>query len=203
MRPQRSWPRTARTSTLPRRSRATSMVSRSKNSWLRTRPDGIAPLRLLAPGIADLLARRVAAALVDVQLLVGLLVHRLPVHARLPRGDADAEVDAHRQLGGAVQVLERMAHAGSHVRGMVLVCVRHRNAELVTAETPACVCRANRTLKLVSEHADRLVTDVVALLVVDLLQVVEVDHHQREASLVPLRRCDRAVDGALELGPVG
>src|SRR6266513_2824287 len=149
MRPHRSCPRTPRTSTLPRRSRATSMVSRSKNSWLRTRPDGITPFRLLAPGIADFLARRVAAALVDVQLLVGLLVHRLPVHARLPRGDADAEVDSHRELGGAVQVLERMAHARGHVRGMVLVSVRHRDAELVTAEAPARVCRANRTLQFV------------------------------------------------------
>src|SRR6266550_8730304 len=96
-----------------------------------------------------------------------------------------------------------MAHARGHVRGMVLVSVRHRDAELVTAETPARVCGANSTLQLMGEHADRLVTDVVAVLVVDLLQVVEVDHYQREAPLVPLRRSDRAVDGALELGPVG
>src|SRR6266702_2981436 len=175
MRPQRSWPRTARTSTLPRRSRATSIVSRSKNSWLRTMPDGMAPLRLLAPGIADLLARRVPAALVDVKLLVGLLVHRLPVHARLPRGDADAEIDAHGQLGRAVQILERMAHARGHVRCVVLVRVGHRDPELVTAEASACVGRADSALQLMGEHADRLVTDVVAVLVVDLLQVVEVE----------------------------
>src|SRR5439155_265755 len=104
MRPHRSCPRTPRTSTLPRRSRATSMVSRSKNSWLRTRPDGMAPFWLLAPGIADFLARRVAAALVDVQLLVGLLVHRLPVHARLPRGDA--AVDGALELGPVGQTRE-------------------------------------------------------------------------------------------------
>src|SRR5207247_6552817 len=128
MRPQRSWPRTARTSTLPRRSRATSMGSRSKNSWLRTMPDGMVPLRLLAPGIADLLARRVPAALVDVQLLVGLLVHRLPVHAWLPRGDADAEVDEQEQLGRAVQILEHKWHASGPVIVVELIRVVQLNA---------------------------------------------------------------------------
>src|SRR6266849_2649667 len=108
MRPHRSCPGIPRTSTLPSRSRATSMVSRSKNSRLRTIPDGMAPLRSLAPGIADFLACRVAGALVDVQLLVGLLVHGLPVHPWFPRGDPDAEVDAHGQLGRPVQIFERM-----------------------------------------------------------------------------------------------
>src|SRR2546423_14389574 len=127
MRPHRSCPRTPRTSTLPNRSRATSIVSRAKNSWLRTVPVGIVPLRLLTPGIADFLARRVAAALVDVQLLVRFLVHRLPVHPRLPRGDADAEVDANRQLGGAVQRPERMATPRGPARNMGPVPVRHRD----------------------------------------------------------------------------
>src|SRR5438093_8269653 len=203
MRPQRSWPRTARTSTLPRRSRATSMVSRSKNSWLRTMPDGMVPLRLLAPGIADLLARRVPAALVDVQPLVVTQVHRLRAYAWLARGDADAEVDAYGQLGRAVQILERMAHARGHVRCVVLVRVGHRDPELVTAEASACVSRADCTLQLMGEHADRLVTHAVAVLVVDRLQVVEVDHHQRKPSLGPVRRGDRAVDCPLELRPVG
>src|SRR5258708_9328189 len=136
MRPHRSCPGIPRTSTLPSRSCATSMVSRSKNSWFRTIPDGMAPLRSLARGIADFLARRVAAALVDVQLLVGLLVHRLPVHPGLPRGDPDAEVDTHRQLGRAVQILERMAYARRDVGRVMLVGVRHPDTELVTAETP-------------------------------------------------------------------
>src|SRR6266852_3244044 len=187
MRPHRSCPGIPRTSTLPSRSRATSMVSRPKNSWFRTIPDGMAPLGSLAPAIADFLARRVAAALVDIQLLVSLLVHRLPVHPGLPRGDPDAEVDAHWQLGRAVQILERMAHAGGHVGRVMLVRVRHRDTELVATETSARVCGADRALQLVREHADRLVTDVVTMLVVDLLQIVEVDHHQREPTLVPLR----------------
>src|SRR5690348_8943244 len=131
MRPHRSCPGSPRTSTLPSRSRATSMVSRSKNLGFRTMPDGMAPLSFSAPGIADLLARRVAAALVDVQLLVSLLVHGLPVHPGFPCGDADAEVDAHRQLGRAVQILERVAHARRHVGGVMLVRVRHGDPELV------------------------------------------------------------------------
>src|SRR3989440_5330624 len=129
MRPHRSCPRTPRTSTLPSRSRATSIVSRAKNSWLRIVPVGMVPLRLLAPGIADFLARRVPAPLVDVQLLVRLLVHRLPVHPRFPRGDADAEVDAYRQLGGAVQILERMANARPPVRSGGPGRGRRRRAE--------------------------------------------------------------------------
>src|SRR6266704_2158297 len=143
MRPHRSCPDIPRTRTLPSRSCATSMVSRSKNSWFRTIPDGMAPLRSLAPGIAYFLACRVAAALVDVQLFVGLLVHRLPVHPGLPRGDPDAEVDTHRQLGRAVQILERMAYARCDVGRVMLVGVRHRDTELVTAETSARVCGAD------------------------------------------------------------
>src|ERR1051326_8418942 len=122
MRPHRSVPCSPRIRTLPRRSRATSTVSRAKNSRPSTIPAGMLPLRwpepancaavpigspgfraeepwCLAPRIADFLARGVAAPLVDVELFVRLLVHRLPVHARLPRRNADAEVDAHRQLG--------------------------------------------------------------------------------------------------------
>src|SRR5260370_33219882 len=105
MRPHRSCPGIPRTSTLPSRSCATSMVSRSKNSWFRTIPDGMAALRSLAPGIADFLACRVAAAFVDVQLFVGLLGHRLPVHPGLPRGDPESEGDPHRPPGRALQLL--------------------------------------------------------------------------------------------------
>ena len=44
---------------------------------------------------------------------------------------------------------------------------------------------------------------MVTVRVVDVLQVVEVDHHQREPALVPFRGRDGAIDRPLELRAVG
>ena len=86
---------------------------------------------------------------------------------------------------------------------MVLVGVGHRHPKLVPSEAAACVGGAHRPLKLVGQDADRLVAHMVPVLVVDLLQVVEVDHHQRQPALMPLRGCDGAVDRTLELRTIG
>src|SRR4029077_11753164 len=79
----------------------------------------------------------------------------------------------------------------------------HGDTELVAPKAAARVGRANRVLELVGEHANRLVADVVALRVVDLLEVVKIEHQQGEASLVALGGGDCPIDRAFELGPVG
>src|SRR5690242_4949771 len=89
-RPHSRRPSTSRTRTLSSRSRATTRVSRSKNDDWRIRS---------AAGFVKPLLGRVTAALVDVERLVGGLVHGLPVEALPPGGDADAELDGHRKLG--------------------------------------------------------------------------------------------------------
>src|SRR5260370_22094167 len=196
----------ARTSTLPSSSRATVTVSRSKNSGPRTGPTGSEARlarRALGPAGAALLAVDVATPLVHVQGLVRQLVHRLPVHTRPPGGDPDAELDRRRRLGEPVELLERRAHASARLVGVALVCVGHRDPELIAAEPAASVGGADRTLELVGQDADGLVAYVVAMRVIDLFQVVEVDHHEGDTALVALRGGDRAVDLALELWPVG
>src|SRR5256885_8864902 len=150
-------PRSLRTRTLPSSSRGTVTVSRAKNSEPRTVPDGLR--RSSAAAVADLAARVPPPALVGVKLLVRLLVHRLPVHPRLPRGDADAELDAHGELGRAVEVLEAVPHARRNLGCVVLVGIRHGHPELVAAEAAARVGRAHRALQLMRKDADRLVAE--------------------------------------------
>src|SRR5216684_3407943 len=147
-RPHMSRPSTSRTSSLPSRSRATATVSRSKNAASRIVPEGAASGTSASAGLAELPASRLAAALVHIQRLVRHLVHGLPVHARLPGRDADAELDRHRNLLGAVQVVERLPHADTDLAGVALVGLGHGDAELIAAEAPAGVRRAHGPLEL-------------------------------------------------------
>src|SRR5487761_635859 len=202
-RPHSDRPPTSRTTTLPSRSRATTVGSRSKKLASRILPGGRESERTSDSRFTQLLASGLPAALVRVKGFVRHLVHRVPVHARVPGGDAYAEGDRDGHLLRAVDLLERLAHPDAHLSRVVLVRFWHRHAELIAAQPAASVGRAYRALQLLREQPDRLVPDVVTLRVVDLLEVVEVDHHQREPSLVPLRGRNRAVDRALELGAVG
>src|SRR5260370_7003339 len=104
MRPEKVRPSTSRTSTLPRRSLATDTVSRLKKPASRILPEGAAPETASDPRFANLLAPCVPAALVHVKGLVGHLVHRLPVHARLPGRLAQAQLDRHHHLPQPVPI---------------------------------------------------------------------------------------------------
>src|SRR5260370_11311542 len=194
-------PSSSRTSTSPSSSRATVAVSRSKNSGRRSETVGSEARlarRALGPAGAALPAVDVVTPLVHVKCRLRWLVHRLLVQPRPPGGDPDAELDRRRRLGDPVELLERRAHASAHLIGVALVSVGHGDAELVAAEPAARVGGADRTLELVGQDADGLVADVVAVRVIDLFQVVEVDHHEGDTALVALRGGDRAVDRALE-----
>ena len=103
----------------------------------------------------------------------------------------------------AVQVIERLTDANANLARVSLVRLRHGDAEFIAAEPAARVGRPHRPLQLLGEHANRLIADVVAKRIVDLFEIVEVEHHQGEPPPVPLSGRDGAVDGSLELGPVG
>src|SRR6266851_8431190 len=103
-------PSTSRTSTLPSRSRATVTVLRSKKPASRMSPDGTASGTASDRDFAHPLAASLPPALVHVEGLVGHLVHRLPVHARPPCRNPDAELHWHRHFLRAVQLVERLAH---------------------------------------------------------------------------------------------
>src|SRR5438132_2789035 len=167
-RPHKRVPSSSRTRSLPSRSRATRRVSRSKNDASRMVPSVAGSFDR---GFAKPLLDRVAAALVHVESLVRGLIHGLPVEALPPCGDADAELDGDRQLRGAVQVVKRLADAKADLPGVTLVGVRHRHAELVAAQPAACVSSTHRPLQLSREDADRFVADMVAVGVVDVLEV--------------------------------
>src|SRR5712692_8573578 len=168
-RPQRRWPSSSRTRTFPSRSCATVLVSRSKKDASRTDPSGVES----GCAFAKPLFSRVTASLVDVQGFVRRLIHRLPVQARPPRGDPDAELDRHRQLRGAVEVLEGFADTDADLARVALVRVRHANTELIAAEPAARVGGTHGSLQLRRQHANPFIAHVVAVRVVDLLQVVE------------------------------
>src|SRR5258708_7209204 len=183
-RPHTWRPPTPLTITSPRRARATETVSRLKNPASRILPEGVASGASSDPCFAKLRATRLPATLVHVQRLVGHLVHRLPVHAGPPGRDPDAELDRHRHLVRGVQVVERLPDAQADLARIALVRVRHGDSKLVAAEAPASVRRPHGALQLLGKHANRFVTDVVPDRVVDVLEVVEVDHHQCEPALV-------------------
>src|ERR1700730_19019444 len=208
--PHKRVPSTSRTRSFPSRPRATAIVSRWKTPGPRTEPFGPSSS---APGVgsarsalgteANLLALRMSPTFVHVESLVSELVHRLPVHTGPPRDDTDAELHRHRCLGASVQLLERSPHAGADLVGMAFVGIWHGKPELITAQAHTRVSGTRRSLQLVRKDSDCLVAEVVAVRVVDVLQVVEVDHHQCKAALVALRSGHRAIDRAFELRPVG
>src|SRR5205809_6795318 len=96
------------------------------------------------------------AAFVHVQRFVRGLVHGLPVEALPPGGDADAELHRHRELGRAVEMLQRLAHAEPDLAGVALLRVRPRHTDLVPTESATSTGSADGPLKLGGEDAGRV-----------------------------------------------
>ena len=82
------------------------------------------------------------------------------------------------------------------------VSLRHRHTELVAAKPAAHVGGTDHPLKLLCDEPERRIAGAVALAVVDLLQVVDVDHHHGQLASVPFRQRDLALDHTLELATV-
>ncbi len=80
---------------------------------------------------------------------------------------------------------------------------RHRHAKLIATETSADIGSAHHALELLSDQTKGSVARVVTLVVVDPLEVVKVDHHQRQLSVVSLSERHLALHDPLELPAVG
>ena len=131
-------------------------------------------------------------------------------------GDASAvgEHEAELALGDFGEV---GAHADIEGARRGVVGVRHQDAELLAAVAADQVARADGRLQRAGDEGERAVAGVVPLGVVDELEVIEVDHQDRDRMAVadahrhlgrrqahpgaPVEHAGEAVDGreALEL----
>ena len=103
-------------------------------------------------------------------------------------GDADARADVQRDPGERVGAPERRAQPGGRHRGRLGVGVLDQHAELVAAQAGDDVAGAHRRAQPRADAAQQLVADVVAERVVELLELVEVDHRAARTAARRRRR---------------
>ena len=87
-------------------------------------------------------------------------------------------------------------------RDALLVDVRQEHRELVAAEARHQVCFPQPARQRPGDRLERVVARLVAVRVVDPLEVVEVDHHQARHLAVALRARDLQVQVVLEQAAV-
>ena len=78
-------------------------------------------------------------------------------------------------------------------------CVRQDHRELVAADAGGVVADPQHLAEALAELAERRVAGLMALGVVDDLQPVDVDHHERELPAVAVAAGDGHVEQAVEL----
>ena len=83
------------------------------------------------------------------------------------------------------------------------VGLRHGDRKLVATDPAADIGGSHHALQLLRHQLERTVACAVPVAVVDLLQVVDVDHHHGDLAVVPLCKSHLALDCALELAAVG
>ena len=88
-------------------------------------------------------------------------------------------------------------------RGRVVGEVAHEDTELVAAETRHEIVVAERVGQPRSDRRQQLVAEVVPERVVDLLEVIEVHEHHREAPALGVGVLDRLAELQTEQEPVG
>ena len=117
--------------------------------------------------------------------------------------DPDRRLDRERKLLDEDRLLEGGANPfDRREEAVVLGGLRQQQAELVTAESRCGVRRPQCTLQAHAELLEQLVAGPVPERVVDLLEPIEIQHHDREARAVPLCLGDRALDAVVEEQPV-
>jgi hypothetical protein len=119
-------------------------------------------------------------------------------------GDADAAGDRQAAAGH----LEGFRQAGHDLAGGVLaetgVWLRvHRHDELVAAQARDGVFVAEQAPQAAGDLAEQQVAHVVAEVVVDRLEVVQVDEEHRHLGVVAAGAAQHAVDAVGQQGPVG
>ena len=106
--------------------------------------------------------------------------------------DPDARRDVQVELVDPDRMVETVHQPfGDRDRGGVVGDVAHEDTELVAAETRHQVLLAEGLGEPRSDRREQLVADVVTQRVVDLLEVIEVHQHHREAARLRGRFLDR------------
>src|SRR5438552_14006256 len=103
-------------------------------------------------------SQSLASPLVLVQVSIGRLVDGLPILARGPRGDPDADLDVLRRAHPQSGVVDRAAEAGRHVAGAIDVRLRHGDRKLIAAYPRAQVGCTDHAQELLSHEPQRAVT---------------------------------------------
>jgi hypothetical protein len=153
---------------------------------------------------ARLRGRRKFAVRVDAParaLALGVQQRAVGARDQLPGGPAGLPFRDARRRAAARDIVEvaqcggeALERAGGYLGGPVLVGVDRDERELVAAVAGGEIVGAGGGAQRVTDAAQDLVTDQVAVLVVDCLEIVEVDQDQRQRTRIGAR-------GAFDLPP--
>src|SRR5206468_4099714 len=165
--------RTAATASTTRRAYPTRVTSSARSSYHRA--------EVVALGRAQLL--RAPPPLHAVHRVVRLAQQRAGLAART----ADRDAEARRQL--------QLVRDPLRCRGcLLLVRLRQEDGELVAADAEGVVAGSHRGAQRIRDALDRLVAGCVSVRVVQGLQLVEVEDHERERTFVAAAARDLGVE---------
>src|SRR5258708_2661566 len=153
---------------------------------------------MLGQGSASFLA----SPLVLIQVAIRDLVRGLPVLPGPPRSDANADLDGLSRPGGHTRFANRRLQARPDLARTLELRFGHRDPELIAADACADVRNAHHALKLLGDETESRIAGAMTMTIIDALQVVEIDHHQRELAVVSLGQRHLALHDPLELTAV-
>src|SRR6266853_1408422 len=137
---------------------------------------------MLGQGSASFLA----SPLVLIQVAIRDLVRGLPVLPGPPRSDANADLDGLSRPSGHTRFANRRLQARPDLARTLELRFGHRDPELIAADACADVRNAHHALKLLGDETESRIAGAMTMTIIDALQVVEIDHHQRERAVVSL-----------------
>jgi hypothetical protein len=141
--------------------------------------------------------------LILIQVDVRALVDGLPILAPPPLRQPNADLDRLNRFRTEAHLADSGSKASSHLTTALDIRLGHGDCEFVSTDAGTKVRCAYDSLQLLTHEPQGVVATAMTLAVVDPLEVVEVDHHHRQAPLVALGERDLALHEALELSTVG
>ena len=117
-----------------------------------------------------------------------------------PLGDADRDGDLAGEV--ASDRVQPRHEAGRERDGLVLVASGEDHGELLAADPADDVARPDGGAQMVGELGQHVVADRVAVDVVHLLEVVDVEHHERDVLVLARRPGQLAAEALVEVAVV-
>jgi hypothetical protein len=96
----------------------------------------------------------------------------------------------------------RQPEARGHLTTATDIGLGHCHREFISTDSRAKVGCANDSLQLLTNKAQSRVAAAMATAVVDPLQIVEVDHHQRQAAFVTFSERNLTLHEPFELATI-